>query len=226
MLHNAFAAPLQSSESRDSLAICSGLIIVCFLLLRVIRSLYPELIVFIPAAIMIVAASLFIGYLGWYLQSRPETDTRPTVSTETAVLGARLLTVGGVYTIPAAVAVSITAYTIVSGARGFLITLGPTVALLATVASVYLLPAALHVAATSGVRPALTRHAVSGLASGSYFFSWVVATTLIVSSWSLQGAISLSTPAAIIGAVIIAYTHLVAVQLLSEGLSRSRHSLS
>ena len=229
MLADAFRYPLRDGTARDAVAICTGLVIVVLLLFRVARALWPTLLVVVPALLAVVPAALFVGYLGSLLAPDPTAavgshPAAPSWSVETFTNGLRMLVVAGGYLAPAAVAVFLTAFVLLEGGGGALLTIAPTVALLATVVSLYVLPAALTAAVVRGLRAGFSRASLGGLASGSYFFAWTVATSLVVSAWSLLAAVATATPAALVLAVVLAYVHVVAARLLSSGIRRSPRS--
>jgi hypothetical protein len=176
----------------------------------------------VPAGLVVLPGSLFAGYLGGVLRADPSRTGAPGFrwSPDTLRVGLRLLVVASVYLLPAVVALFGTAFVLIRGG-GSLLTIAPTVALLVTVASVYVLPAALSAAAHRGVRAGFSRRSLSGLASGSYFFAWTVATSLVVTAWSALATAGVATVAAILGAVGLSYAHVVAARLLGEGLFRS-----
>lgn len=229
MLADAFRYPLRDSAARDAVAVCTGLVVIVLLLARVARALWPSPLAGVAVVVAVVPAALFAGYLGRVLTAdgpladSSESRTWSWLWSSTVFRdGVGLLVVAGGYLLPAVVAVVLTAFVLLQGGGGMLLTVAPTVALLATVASLYVLPAALAAAAFDGVRAAFVRASLGGLASGSYFFAWTVATSLVVSVWSLLTAVATATPAAILLTIVFAYAHVVAARLVGEGLDRSR----
>lgn len=223
MLTDSFRYPLRERDARDAVAICTGLVLAVMLLLRVARTLWPDLLAIVPAVAALVPTVLFAGYLGRVLDAGSQSAAAAFVwSTENVRLGVRIVAVAAVYLLPAAVALGLTAFVLLGGGGGMLLTLAPTVALLVTVAALYVLPAALAAGGRNGLRSAFRRSSLDGLASGSYFFAWTVATSLVVSAWSLLTAVAMATPAALVLAVVFAYAHVVSARLLGEGLERSR----
>jgi hypothetical protein len=222
VLPEALRYPLRGRTARDALAVSVGLVLVALVLVRAGRALWPDPLAVVPATLAVVPAALFAGYLGDVL--RAETGDTPgfRLSRGAARAGLRALLVAAAFLVPAAVALLATAYVVVSGGGGPVLTLAPTVALLVTVVSVYLLPAALATAVRRGVRAALRRSAVGGLAGGAYFFAWTAATSLVVVAWSALAAVGTGTLAGVVGAAGVAYAHVAAARLLGEGLARSR----
>lgn len=224
MLADAFRYPLSTRTARDAVAICTGLVVVVLLLARLGRALWPSPLVVVPCVLALAPTAVFAGYLGSVLTADPAPASTPSWSRATVRHGFRMLLVAGGYLLPAVVALLFTAFVLLQGGGGALLTLAPTVALLATVASLYVLPAALAAAAFEGVRAAFVRASLGGLASGSYFFAWTVATSLVVSAWSLLGAVATATPAALALTVVLAYVHIVAARLVNLGIRRSPRS--
>jgi hypothetical protein len=224
MLGEALRAPLRDRAARDACAVCVGLVLAVLLLVRAGRALWPDAVAVVPAALVVVPGATLAGYLGDVLRTSPDDGGTPPFrwSRDTLRVGLRALAVGGVLLVPAAAAVLGTAFVVVRGTAGPLLTVAATAALLATVASVYLLPAAVATAVEHGVRAGLRRSAVGGLASGSYFFAWTVAASLVVVAWSALAAVGPGTLAGVLGAVVVAYAHVVAARLLADGLARSR----
>lgn len=224
MLAPGLQYPLRDRSARDSLAVCIGLVLVALLLARVGLALWPAWLAAVPLLALVLPGSFFAGYLGRVLlpNERGTTEAIEWTGRDLRV-GVTLLVVGAVYLSPAAVALFGTAFVLLGGrGAGSLLTIAPTIALVLTVMCAYVLPAALATGVHDGLRAALSRAAFQGLASGSYFFAWTVGTTLVVVGWSVLGAVQEATPAAILGAVCFAYTHVVAARLYGEGLTRSR----
>lgn len=224
MLVEAVRAPVADGGSRDALAVCTGLVVAGLIGVRFVRSLWPEVLVALPAVAALALATLFVGHLGRVLSPDDSRTAVPSFewSRETVARGGRLLLVTAVYLLPALVAVVGAAFVLLGGGGGGLLTMVPTVALLVTVAALYVLPAALAATVAEGVRAGLKRSSLAGLASGSYFFAWTVGVSTIVASWSLLTAARTATLGALAGAVVFAYGHLVAATVLREGLARSR----
>jgi hypothetical protein len=225
MLADALRYPLGSPTGRDAVAVCTGLVLAVLLSLRLARALWPAPLAAVPGLFALIPAALFAGYLGGVLTADIPSASPPSpVSAATFRSGLRLLVVAAGYLLPAAVAVVLTALVLLRGGGGAVLTIAPTVALLATVASLYVLPAALAAGATGGLRAAFSRASLGGLASGSYFFAWTVAVALVVSAWSLLAAATTATPAAVVLVVVLAYVHVAAARLLAQGLARSPNS--
>jgi hypothetical protein len=222
VLGEAFRYPLADATARDAFAAGTGAVLVALILVRVGAALWPSPLAVVPAAAVVVPASLFVGYLGRVLRAAP-TDDPAAFDWSVAALrgGVGLLAVAAVYLLPALVAVVATAFVVLEAGGGSLLTVAPTVALLVTVAAVYVLPAALAASTHGGVRAGLSRASLRGLASGSYFFAWTVATSLVVVAWSALTATRAATIAAVLGVVGFVYAHVVAARLLGEGLARS-----
>jgi hypothetical protein len=223
VLSEALRYPLGGRAGRDAFATCTGLVLALLVLFRVGSGLWPTPFVAIPVLLAVVSASLFAGYLGRVLSADPGRSGAPPFawSVDAFRVGLRLLVVAGVYLLPAVVALFGTAFVLIRGGGGSLLTIAPTVALLVTVASVYVLPGALSAAAHRDLRAGFSRRSLGGLASGSYFFAWTVATSLVVVAWSALATAGVATVAAVLGAVAVAYTHVVAARILGEGLFRS-----
>jgi hypothetical protein len=223
MLAEAFWYPVRERTARDSVAICTGLVLVALLLLRVARALWPDPLAVVPAVAALVPTVLFAGYLGRVIGADPaSTATVFSWSARSVRLGARVVVITALYLLPAAVALGLTAFVLLGGGGGPLLTIAPTVALLVTVAATYVLPAAVAAAGRNGLRSGLRRSSLGGLASGSYFFAWTVATSVVVSAWSLLTAVATATPAAVALSVVFAYAHVAAARLVGAGLERSR----
>jgi hypothetical protein len=223
MLVEAFRYPLGDRAARDAFVASTGLVILGLVLLRVGAALWPDVLAAVPVAVVVVPASLFAGYLGRVLRADPSRSSAPSFvwSRHTLRVGARVLAVVGAYLVPAAVALLLTAFVLLSGGGGALLTLAPTAALLLTVVSFYLLPAAVAAAIRHGLRAGFSRSRLAGLASGSYFFAWTVAVTVVVVVWSVLAAVREATPLALASAALFAYGHVVAARLLGDGLARS-----
>ncbi len=221
MLAESFRYPLRDGDARDAMAVCTGLVLVTMLLLRVARALWPDLLALAPALVALCPTILFAGYLGRVVDAAGQSTAPFSWSTRTLRLGVRVVVVTAVYLLPAAVALALTAFVLLGGG-GMLLTLAPTVALLVTVAAVYVLPAAVAAAGRNGLRSGFARSSLGGLASGSYFFAWTVATSLVVSAWSLLTAVQSATAAAVALSVVFTYVHVVGARLIGEGLERSR----
>jgi hypothetical protein len=222
MLAESFRYPLHDRDARDAVAICSGLVLVTLLLLRAARALWPDLLALVPAALAVGPTVLFAGYLGRVLGGDSATGTVAfSWSARSVRLGVRVVVVAAVYLLPAVAALALTAFVVLNGG-GMLLTLGPTIALLVTVAACYVLPAAVAAAGRNGLRSGFRQSSLDGLASGSYFFAWTVATALVVSAWSLLTAAQSATPAAVALVVVFAYAHVVGARLVRDGLERSR----
>lgn len=224
MIAPVFQYPLRDRSARDGLAVCIGLVLLTLLLARVGLALWPDWLAAVPLVLLVLPGSFFAGYLGRVLLSS-ERGTPVVVdwSGKDIRVGAKLLVVGAVYLSPAMLALFGTAFVLLGGGgAGSLLIIAPTIALVLTVMCAYVLPAALATGVENGLRAAFKRSAFQGLAGGSYFFAWTVGTTLVVVGWSVLGAVQEATPAALLGAVCFAYTHMVAVRLYGEGLARSR----
>jgi hypothetical protein len=226
MLGESFRYPLRDGDGRDAVAVCSGLVLAALLLVRLAAALWPSPLAALPGLLVVLPAALFAGYVGGVLVADAGTSAARgfSWSRRTLRVGLRLVVVAVGYLLPAAVALAVTAFVLIGGGGGPLLTVAPTVALLVTVAAVYVLPAALATG-TRRLRAAFSRSSLGGLASGSYFFAWTVATSLVVSVWSLLAAVASATPAAVVLAVVFAYVHVVAARILHEGLERSPWSL-
>jgi hypothetical protein len=223
MLAESFRYPLRARTARDAVAVCTGLVLVALLLLRAARALWPDPLALVPALLALVPTVLFAGYLGRVLAAEPRSSaTAFSWSAANLRTGARVVAVAAVYLLPAVLALALTAFVLLSGGGGMLLTLAPTLALLVTVVALYTLPAAVAAAGRNGLRSGFRRASLGGLASGSYFFAWTVATSLVVSVWSLLTAVATATPAAILLAIVFAYAHVVVARLVGEGLDRSR----
>jgi hypothetical protein len=197
--------------------------LVALLLLRVARALWPDPLAVVPAVAALVPTVLFAGYLGRVIGADPaSTATVFSWSARSVRLGARVVVITALYLLPAAVALGLTAFVLLGGGGSPLLTIAPTVALLVTVAATYVLPAAVAAAGRNGLRSGLRRSSLGGLASGSYFFAWTVATSVVVSAWSLLTAVATATPAAVALSVVFAYAHVAAARLVGAGLERSR----
>lgn len=223
MLPEALRYPLATRSGRDAYTVCTGLVIVALILTRVAAALWPDWLVVLPLVSLAVPASLFAGYLGRVLDIDPDRASPPAFawSRHTLHVGVRVLAVVAVYLVPAAVSLVLTAFVLLSGGAGALLTLAPTVALLVTVVSSYLLPAAVAAATRHGLRAGFSRSRLAGLASGSYFFAWTVAVSVVVVAWSVLAAVREATPLALAATALFAYAHVVAARLLGEGLARS-----
>jgi hypothetical protein len=232
MLAAAFRYPLATSGGRDALAICTGLIVASLLLARVARALWPAWSALVPAALVVVPVLPLAGYLGTVLRDGLDGDVPPRFRWSGTVLrtGLRLLAVAAVYLLPPAAVLLGAVYLLLetggTSAGEPLFVVAPTVALLVLVAFVYALPAALAAAVRHGVRAGLSREALGGLASGSYFFAWTVSVPVVVLAWGVLGAAGPGSPAALLGAALVAYGHLVVARLLADGLERSRSTPS
>jgi hypothetical protein len=223
MLVEAFRYPLGDRTARDAFVASTGLVILGLVLLRVGAALWPDVLAVVPVAAVVVPASLFAGYLGRVLRADPSRASAPSFvwSRQTLRVGVRVLAVVGAYLVPAGVALLLTAFVLLSGGSGALLTLAPTGALLLTVVSSYLLPAAVAAAVRHGLRAGFSRSRFAGLASGSYFFAWTVAVSVVVVVWSVLAAVREATPLALASATLFAYGHVVAARLLGDGLARS-----
>lgn len=225
MLAAAFRYPLAGQEGRDALAVCTALVLAGLLALRVARAVWPAPLALAAAALAVLPALAFAGYLGDVLRDWPEErPPRFRWTAGTLLVGARLLAVGGAYlAAPAAVLLGSVALLVgASGGPAPLVAVAPTLALLALVAVGYLLPAALSAAVAEGLRAGLSREALGGLASGSYFVAWTVAAATVVVAWGLLWTAGVTSPLAVPGALLVAYGHLAAARLVAEGLARSR----
>lgn len=223
MIADALRYPVADGTARDAVAVCTGLVVVALLLVRVGRALWPSLAAVPVVVLVLVPASLFVGYLGRILRTVGD-DGAPAFdwSPRTVRVGARLLAVAGVYLLPALVALLGAAFVLLNPSSGALLTMVPTFALVVTVASLYVLPAALSASVHGGLRAGLSRSSLGGLASGSYFFAWTVGTALVVGAWSVVTAARTATLGALVGAVVFACGHVAAARLVREGLTRSR----
>lgn len=227
MLAAALRYPLAAGSGRDALAACTGLVVAALLLVRVVRALWPAWIALVPAALAAVPTLLFAGHLEAVLGAGIEGDGPPRFrwSATTLRTGFGFLVVGAAYLLPPVAVLLATVFVLlgteITPAGSPLLAVAPTAALLVLVAFAYLLPAALSTGLRCGVRAALSRDALGGLASGSYFFAWAASVSVVVVAWGALSAAGTGSPAALVGAALVAYGHLVAARLLAEGLERS-----
>lgn len=226
MLAAAFRHPLAGQEGRDALVTCTALVLLGLLALRVARALWPTSLALAATGLAVLPALAFAGYLGEVLRGADrERLPRFRWSGGTLLVGLRVLAVGTAYlAVPAAVLLGSVALLVGAdgGGLGPLVAVAPTAALLALVAVGYFLPAALSAAVEEGLRAGLSRGALGGLASGSYFVAWTVAAATVVVAWGLLWTAGIGSPLAIPGALLVAYGHLAAARLVAEGLARSR----
>lgn len=227
MLAAALRYPVAARGGRDALAVCTGLVVAALLLVRVARALWPAWTALVPAALVAAPALLFAGYVGTVLRDGGNSDEPPRFrwSAGTLLGGLRLLVVAAGYLLPPVAVLLGTVFVLLEGgvavAGSPLLAIAPTAALLVLVAFAYVLPAALATGLRGGVRAALSRDALGGLASGSYFFAWAASVSVVVVAWGVLGAAGPGSPAALLGAAAVAYGHLVAARILAEGLERS-----
>lgn len=228
MLPTALRYPLQTPDGRDAFAICTGLVIVTLLLIRVATGLWPAWVAVVPGALSVGPVILVAGYLGSILSNDSDEPTPPPFqwSVTTLQAGVRTLVVGGAYLLPPVVILFGTVFVLLeaggSPAGSPLLAVAPTIALFALIGFTYVLPAAVVAGLQRGVRAGLSRDAIGGLVSGGYFFAWTVAASVLVVAWSVIGAVGVRSPLAVIGAVMGTYGTLVAAKLLADGLQRSR----
>jgi len=229
VLAAALRYPVDTRAGRDALAVCTGLVVAALLLARVARALWPAWTALAPAGLVAVPVLAFAGYLGTVLRdgtgTGDEGPPRFRWSGGTLLDGLRLLVIAVAYLLPPGAVLLGTVFVLLDGgiapAGSPLLALAPTVALLVLVAFAYLLPAALATGLDGGVRDALSRDALAGLATGSYFFAWAASVSVVVVAWGVLGAAGPGSPAALAGTVVVAYGHLVAARLLAAGLERS-----
>jgi hypothetical protein len=225
MLAEAIRYPLRGRAGRDGLAVVSGLVIAALLAVRVTRSLWPDRLVVVPLALLVIPVVLFAGHLGSVLRRSVAGDADPPPfdwSMETPRLGVRVLLVGGGYLlVPAAVLLAVAVAIQGTVGAGLLAGIGATLALLVVVAFAYAMPVGVAATLRGGLRDGLRLGSLGGLRSAPYFVAWTGGTVLVVPSWLLLRAAAPSTLLALVAVVAFAYAHLAAAHLVGEGLARA-----
>lgn len=229
VIGDALRAPIRDSVARRATGFATVITLTVAVLLRIGAGLWPSWTVVLPAVVAIPPIVWFVGHLAAILR---ETTTRGT-SDSTAfrltqrrlVLGGRVLVVAIAYLLVPAVLVAAGGFVIASGlipagAAGLAGSLIATVALLVVVAFTYVLPVAVTVAARDGIRPALRRSSLTGLASGSYFVAWTAATVLAVLGWGAVAFTAAGTIGGIAAVVWFTYAHLAATHILGHGIAQ------
>lgn len=228
MIGDALRAPIRDGAARRATAFATGTVLAIAVLLRISAGLWPSWLTVLPALLTIPLLVLFVGHLAAILRetmSRGEVEPIPYwLSAPRLALGGRTLVVAFAYLLVPAIIVAAGGFVIASGlvpagAAGLAGSLIATVALLVVVAFTYVLPVAIAVATREGIRPALRRSSLTGLASGSYFVAWTSATVLAILGW---GAVAFTTPGTVGGIAAVAwltYAHLAAVHVLGRGIA-------
>lgn len=227
---NALRYPFQDGVARDASTYATAAVLASFVLARFATGLWPSWTAVLPGLLAAVPASLFVGHLAVVLRDTASGTTEPTEFLSTAArlgLAVRVFAVVAAYLlVPGAIVAGggylIASETVPVGAVGLVASIVATVALLVVVTFTYLVPGAVAVGVQNGVRDALRRSAVRGLASGSYFVAWTGSAVLLVLGWGAVSFTGSGTIGGILAVVWLSYTHLAAARLLGLGLARVR----
>lgn len=225
MFIDALRYPFADRTRLDGTAKCLAALLFCGTLVRFAARLWPDWSLVGPLVVAVAPLFAWLGLLGGVLAGRgfPRVRRRATLR-----LAARVAGVAVVYLLPAVVTVVGAGYVVASGSvpnalGGVTLATLATAALLVTVACGYLFPAAAVVSVRDGLRAGLSRDALRGTASSTYFLAWVGATVLVVVAWSALAATATRSVAALLALSWCAYAHVAAAALLADGVDRTAY---
>ncbi|MGM0447902.1 MAG: hypothetical protein ACQERM_06575 [Methanobacteriota archaeon] len=225
MFLEALRYPFADRARLDGTATCLAALLLGGALVRAAAGLWPDAALLAPLLLAVGPLLAFLGLVGGVLAG----EGFPSVATRaTARLAGRLLGVAVVYLAPAAVTVAGVSYvvavgTVPSALTGVGLATLSTVALLVTVVCAYLFPSAAAVSVREGLRAGLTRDAIRGTASSSYFLAWVGATVLVVVAWTALATTATRSVAALLALAWGAYAHVAAAALIAAGVDRTKY---